>query len=52
MIWATTQHYADFDRQIELLNNGRSLSDQEFAEKKQQVTALILASVGLQYAES
>lgn len=52
MIWATTQHYADFDRQIELLNNGHSLSDQEFAEKKQQVTALILASVGLQYAES
>ncbi len=52
MIWATTQHYADFDRQIELLNNGRSLSDQEFAEKKQQVTALILASVGLQYAEN
>ena len=52
MIWATTQHYADFDRQIELLNNGRSLSDQEFTEKKQQVTALILASVGLQYAEN
>lgn len=47
MIWATTQHYADFDRQIELLNDGQALSDQAFAEKKQQVTALLLASVGL-----
>jgi len=52
MIWATTQHYADFDRQIELLNNGQRLTDREFAEKKQQVTALILASVGLQYKDS
>ncbi len=47
MIWATTQHYADFDRQIELLNNGRSLSDQEFAEKKQQQTAVVLARLGI-----
>lgn len=47
MIWATTQHYADFDRQIVVLNNGRSLSDREFTEKKQQVITLILASVGL-----
>jgi TetR/AcrR family transcriptional regulator len=47
MIWATTQHYADFDRQIVLLNDGHVLSDQAFSEKKQQVIALILASVGL-----
>ncbi len=47
MIWATTQHYADFDRQIVVLNNGRAYSDRDFAEKKQQVIALILASVGL-----
>ncbi len=47
MIWATTQHYADFDRQIELLNDGQALSEQDFEAKKQQVTALILASVGL-----
>jgi TetR/AcrR family transcriptional regulator len=47
MIWATTQHYADFDRQIVLLNDGRDLSDHAFSEKKQQVIALILASVGL-----
>lgn len=47
MIWATTQHYADFDRQIVVLNNGRSYSDRDFLEKKQQVITLILASVGL-----
>lgn len=47
MIWATTQHYADFERQIVLINNGCSLSDREFDEKKRQVTNLILASVGL-----
>jgi len=50
MIWATTQHYADFDRQIELLNDGSALSDQAYAEKKQQVISLILASVGLSHA--
>ena len=47
MIWATTQHYADFDRQIVVLNNGRAYTDQDYSEKKQQVIALILASVGL-----
>jgi len=48
MIWASTQHYADFDRQITLLNQGKSLSDDEFEQKKQQVIDLILRSVGLQ----
>jgi TetR/AcrR family transcriptional regulator len=47
MIWATTQHYADFDRQIVILNGGKALSERDFVLKKQQVTALILASVGL-----
>ena len=47
MIWATTQHYADFDRQITLLNSGKALSDAEFEQKKIQVTQLILGSVGL-----
>lgn len=47
MIWATTQHCADFYRQIMTLNDGRAYSDRDFAEKKQQATTLILASVGL-----
>ena len=34
MIWATTQHYADFARQIEVLNDGQPLSDEQFAEPR------------------
>ena len=47
MIWATTQHYADFEYQVMILNNGNKLTDAEFEEKKQQVTDLVLRSVGL-----
>ncbi len=47
MIWATTQHYADFDSQIVVLNDGKALSNEAFEAKKCQVIRLILASVGL-----
>ncbi|WP_423907627.1 TetR/AcrR family transcriptional regulator [Candidatus Spongiihabitans sp.] len=47
MIWATTQHYADFDRQIVVLNDGKALSDPAFKEKKRQVIKLILAGIVL-----
>lgn len=47
MIWATTQHYADFGHQIKTLNDGAPLSDQQWAEAKRDVTALILRGLGL-----
>lgn len=47
MIWATTQHYADFEYQVRILNNGKKLTEREFEEKKQQVIGLVLRSVGL-----
>lgn len=47
MIWSTTQHYADFERQLVILNDGRRFSDEEYRHKTQQVVRLILASVGL-----
>lgn len=47
MIWATTQHYADFERQMVILNSGQALSDKEFEAKTEQVITMILASVGL-----
>ena len=47
MIWATTQHYADFDYQVMILNDGKKLTESEFEEKKQQVIDLVLRSVGL-----
>ena len=47
MIWATTQHYADFNSQIVALNDNKELTDEEFESKKQQVIKLILTSLGL-----
>lgn len=47
MVWAMTQHYADFEKQIQILNNGKPYSDKDFDRKKEQVTKLVLASVGL-----
>ncbi|MTI09437.1 TetR/AcrR family transcriptional regulator [Curvivirga aplysinae] len=47
MIWATTQHYADFNAQIEILNDNKSLTDEEFETAKSQVTEIILRGVGL-----
>ncbi|WP_186397421.1 TetR/AcrR family transcriptional regulator [Stappia sp. TSB10GB4] len=46
MIWATTQHYADFNHQIDTLNGGRPLSDAQFEEAKRTVTGIILAGIG------
>ncbi|MFZ5609374.1 MAG: TetR/AcrR family transcriptional regulator [Pseudomonadota bacterium] len=47
MIWATTQHYADFAAQIEIMNGGRPLSDAQFTAASAQVTEIILKGVGL-----
>lgn len=47
MIWSVTQHYADFERQMVLLNSGDSYSDEEYEIKTKQVVNLILTSVGL-----
>ncbi len=47
MIWSMTQHYADFERQLEILNQGHPFTDEEYQEKTEQVVQLILTSVGL-----
>jgi len=47
MIWATTQHYADFAHQINTMNEGRSLSDQQFEEAINTVIDIILRGIGL-----
>lgn len=47
MIWATTQHYADFGQQMVVLNGGRNISDRQYRERTEQVVSLILGSVGL-----
>ncbi len=46
MIWATTQHYADFGHQIETLNGGRPLTGRQWAAATESVKAIILRGVG------
>ncbi|PXX96541.1 TetR family transcriptional regulator [Halomonas sp. LBP4] len=47
MIWASTQHYADFDHQIALLNDDRPLDDMQFEKAVQSVISVILRGIGL-----
>lgn len=46
MIWATTQHYADFNHQIQTLNGGKPLSDKQWADACRDVKKIILGGVG------
>lgn len=48
MIWASTQHYADFSVQIEHLNHGKPLSEQQFEQAKENVIELLLKGVLLE----
>jgi TetR/AcrR family transcriptional regulator len=52
MIWATTQHYADFNHQIETLNDSSPLSDAQFETAKKTVVRIILAGVGITPSET
>jgi len=45
MVWATTQHYADFGHQIETLNNGDPLSDAQWETAKATVKRIILSGI-------
>ncbi len=46
MLWATTQHYADFGHQIETLNGGKPLSDRQWRDAKDSVKSIILRGIG------
>ena len=46
MLWATTQHYADFGHQIETLNDGQPLSDAQWLAAKESVKSIILKGIG------
>jgi len=46
MLWATTQHYADFGHQIETLNAGKPLSDRQWKAATESVKAIILRGIG------
>ena len=46
MIWATTQHYADFQHQVVTLNGGKRLDDAQWDAATQSVTEIILKGIG------
>ena len=46
MLWATTQHYADFGHQIETLNADQPLTDQQWRNATDSVKAIILRGIG------
>ncbi|WP_299371643.1 TetR/AcrR family transcriptional regulator [uncultured Kiloniella sp.] len=46
MIWSTTQHYADFNHQIETLNGGKPLSDKQYQTAKDNAIEIVLKGIG------
>ena len=46
MLWATTQHYADFGHQIDTLNGGKPLTNAQWREAKDSVQTMILRGIG------
>lgn len=47
MLWAMTQHYADFGHQIETLNGGKPLTDRQWREATETVKTVILRGIGV-----
>jgi len=47
MIWATTQHYADFVHQIETLNGDAPLADAQWDNATETVIGIILRGIGV-----
>ena len=48
MSGASTQHYADFDHQVMIINDHQPLSDIQFERAVQTVTSVILRGIGLE----
>ena len=46
LLWATTQHYADFGHQIQTLNGGVPLSDTQWRDAKASVKDMVLRGIG------
>lgn len=46
MIWATTQHYADFQHQVVTLNSGKKLDAEQWKAATDSATTIILKGIG------
>ncbi|CAN7681880.1 TetR family transcriptional regulator C-terminal domain-containing protein [Caballeronia sp. LjRoot31] len=51
MIWATTQHYADFDAQIRALKGKRAFSQKAFDASTEEVVKLVIRACGAKSAK-
>lgn len=47
LIWATTQHYADFEHQIRVLNGNKPLSKAQQDRATKNVIGIVLRGIGL-----
>ena len=47
LIWTTTQHYADFEHQISVLNGNKPLSKAQQARATKNVIGIVLRGIGL-----
>lgn len=45
MIWGSTQHYADFEAQVNVMNGGKPLSDAMFDEAKKTLISIVSKSL-------
>ena len=46
LLWATTQHFADFGHQIQTLNDGKPLTDAQWSEAKANIKDIVLRGIG------
>lgn len=46
LLWATTQHYADFGHQIQTLNDGRPLTETQWRDATASVKDMVLRGIG------
>jgi TetR/AcrR family transcriptional regulator len=52
LIWASTQHYADFDAQVRAVMGRRELTDADFEDAAETITQLVLKGCGIVDAKS
>ncbi len=50
LIWSTTQHYADFNTQIEILNDEKPLSDEQWENAKSTIARMIIRGLTVRSA--
>ncbi len=48
VIWAATQHYADFDVQVAALLGHSAVEAQDYAKATDTITSMVLAALGLE----